>query len=335
MVNHFCENIPLQKKLIFSYLMVSLIPVAITALSIHFFKYIYIHFTGEYGVFVVVLLISLIVVGVVYGVVQVILRIFAIHEYEHNARIEEVKTEFVSVASHQLRTPLATINWYTEMLRSGEGGSLTMAQQSFVEEIYSSNQRMLELVDLLLDASRLEMGKLKVVPSITKIESVLDSALADNAALITQKNLAIHRNISPSIHPIMTDPHLLQIILQNIISNATKYTPDNGAVTINVMTVTPPAVISNRNFNKSSVHIAISDTGYGIPVEVQGRIFEKLFRADNAQKSDADGTGLGLYIVKMTVEQLSGAVWFESQPGQGTTFHVVLPAEFPEPISGL
>lgn len=314
----------LEQKLIFSYLVISLIPAGALAALIYLFIGRYAQLT-EYGVLFVIVTVSALVIGSIYLISQWILDILAIREYEHLVQIEHAKTEFVSVASHQLRTPLATINWYTEMLRSGEGGTLTMAQQSFVEEIYSSNKRMLELVDLLLDASRLEMGKLKITLGVIQIESILDTVLSDSAALITQKNLIIHRNGAQSIQPIVTDAHLLQIIFQNLISNAAKYTPDNGIITIGVESVAPHTVIENRIFDQDSIHITIADTGYGIPVDSQNHIFEKLFRADNAQKLDADGTGLGLYIVKMIVEQLSGTVWFNSHPDHGTVFHVVLP----------
>ena len=239
--------------------------------------------------------------------------------------LDRAKSEFVSLASHQLRTPLSAINWYSEMMLDQDAGKLSKDQQEYMKEIYEGNQRMIELVDSLLNVSRLEVGKLRNDPQDISIAELLDSLEKEMQTSIVTKKLSFAKSIEAKLPIVRADPKLLRMIVQNLFSNAVKYTPPKGKVTITIRRAHANEVERSGAKSKDCLFMSVSDTGYGIPVEQQGKIFEKLFRADNVRKMDVEGTGLGLYIVKEVVKKLGGDIWFESAESLGTTFYVVVP----------
>ncbi|HEX6258533.1 MAG TPA: CHASE3 domain-containing protein [Candidatus Saccharimonadales bacterium] len=230
--------------------------------------------------------------------------------------LEKSKDEFVSLTSHQLRTPLSAINWYTEMLLNGEAGKITKDQEQLLHEIYAGNGRMVDLVNSLLNVSRLDLGKLVSSPEELKVSTVVKSVLKELEGEIKDKNIHYRQEIDTEHDRLYADPKLLRMILQNLLSNAVKYTPANGSITLR---------LTKDTAKRQSVVLSIADTGYGIPHAQQKNIFSKLFRADNVQKLGIEGTGLGLYIVKSAAEQMGGGAQFESAEGKGTTFYVNLP----------
>lgn len=227
--------------------------------------------------------------------------------------VDKAKTEFVSLASHQLRTPLSSINWYTEMLLNGDAGKISKEQKDFLKEIYKGNQRMVDLVNALLNVSRIEMGTLAIEPELININNIVEDSLKEMEHMIEKGKIKISKKLDKDISKIKADKKLIRIVFQNLISNAIKYTPSKGS--INVKT-------SDKD---KDILIEVSDTGYGIPKKQQKNIFSKLFRADNVQEKDTEGTGLGLYIVKAIVDQAGGKIWFESEENKGTTFFIKLP----------
>jgi len=228
--------------------------------------------------------------------------------------IDKAKTEFVSLASHQLRTPLSTVNWYSEMLLTGDVGEVTTEQKKYLEEIYNGNQRMVELVNTLLDVSRIELGTLVVESKPTNIVKLTQNVINEQKLQIIEKKIKLSPSFENNIPLITADPKLLRMVIQNLLSNAIKYTPDGGKIRASLSLD-----------EKKNVILKISDTGYGIPANQQDKIFSKLFRADNVIGKDTEGTGLGLYIAKSIVEQVGGKLWFESEENQGATFYVALP----------
>lgn len=229
-------------------------------------------------------------------------------EYE----IDKAKTEFVSLASHQLRTPLSAIGWYSEMLTDGDAGKLNEKQQQYLLEITKGNKRMVELVNSLLNVSRLELGTFVVDPVPTNIVTIAEDCVKELVALLAEKKLKIEEDYDKKIPLINVDPKLTRIIFQNLLSNAVKYT-EKGKVSISV------------SQSDGNVLIKVADTGLGIPRYQQKRMFEKLFRADNVRVSNVEGTGLGLYIVKTVIDNAGGSIRFESKENVGTTFYVKLP----------
>jgi PAS domain S-box-containing protein len=240
--------------------------------------------------------------------------------------LDKAKTEFVSLASHQLRTPLSAINWYSEMLLNGDAGKINKDQHEYLQEIYEGNKRMVELVDSLLNVSRLEVGKLKNDPQPTSLIELADSLEREMETSTRAKQMTINNQIEKKLPIVSADPKLLRMILQNLLSNAVKYTADRGDVTLTMRTATDKD-LAGRLHSGHYVFLSVADTGYGIPQVQQDKIFQKLFRADNVRKLDVEGTGLGLYIVKEVAEKLGGTIWFESIESIGTTFYVLIPVK--------
>jgi K+-sensing histidine kinase KdpD len=230
--------------------------------------------------------------------------------------IDKMKSEFVSVASHQLRTPLTGIKWFTDLMLRGKAGEVTADQKDFLTQISDSNERMIKLVEDLLNVSRIEAGSTKFVitKKTTDIVPILDSLATDLVGLEQKHKVKIIRDTDfPKTLNLNVDAEKIRQVFANLLSNAVKYSHEGGEVHIKVDS-------SDSKFTTFS----ISDTGLGIPTKDQGRMFEKFFRAENVQTKETDGTGLGLYVVKAIVEGHSGTLRFESKENVGTTFFISL-----------
>lgn len=241
--------------------------------------------------------------------------------------IDKAKTEFVSLASHQLRTPLSTVSWYAEMLLAGDAGKLKPEQEKYLDEIYTGNHKMVELVNALLNVSRLELGTFVIEPEPTNAVELTQSVIDEQKPQIDQKKITLSSTFEKDIPFIQADPKLLRMVVQNLLSNAVKYTPEKGKIEISLSLDDSSPHKATDGQSKKNVFLKVSDTGYGIPKAQQDKIFTKLFRADNVREKDTEGTGLGLYIVKAIIEHSGGKVWFESEENKGTTFYVALPLE--------
>lgn len=239
--------------------------------------------------------------------------IIVFRDITREKEIDKAKTEFVSLASHQLRTPLSTINWYTEMLLAEDAGEINKEQKKYLEEIYQGSKRMVGLVNALLNVSRIELGTFAIEPEPVDLKNVAQIVLKELEPKIKNKKIKIHSSFDSNLPIIQLDPRLVNIIFQNLLSNAVKYTPSEGEVSLTV------------TIKDKDVIIKVTDTGYGIPLNQQDKIFSKLFRADNVVSKDTEGTGLGLYIVKSIIDHFNGRIWFESEENKGTTFCATLP----------
>ncbi len=236
--------------------------------------------------------------------------------------IERAKSDFVSLASHQLRTPLTAIRWYLDLMLEGDVGKMTEEQLDYLNTIKVSNIRMVNLVNSLLNVSRLELGTFSVDPEPVDLIKMIKSELEELGVQIRTKRLTLAENYDQTIGELSLDVNLSSIVVQNIISNAVKYTKDEGEIYIDLYQGT-----QKGNPSKSPTHVIfkVRDTGEGIPQSDQHRIFEKMFRADNARTIDPEGNGLGLYMVKKVIEETGGRIWFESKENEGTTFYVAIP----------
>jgi PAS domain S-box-containing protein len=236
-----------------------------------------------------------------------------IFEITEQKRLDQAKTEFVSLASHQLRTPVSTVKWYTDMLLSGNLGELSPKQKDYVGIIYKVNEEMIDLIDTLLNVSRVEIGSIKAEFKPTNAIGLTESVLVELSSQIGQKGLNINKQYNNNLENIQSDPKLLRIVIQNLLSNAVKYTPDGGSITISF----------KDSLGEKS--IIVSDTGIGIPEGEQDKIFTKMFRANNVHAlTGAQGTGLGLYLVKSIIEAMGGELSFASEENKGSTFIIKL-----------
>lgn len=234
-------------------------------------------------------------------------------DHERLKEVDRMKSEFVSVASHQLRTPLTGIKWFCQLLLGGKAGALLPDQQDFISQVNTSNDRMIALVEDLLNVSRIETGKkFEIIKTSLDVSALVRSVIDEHLPLSLKRTQTITYT-PPSSFPMMqVDEQKIRQVLGNLISNALKYSPVGSVVEVSL-----------TMDKKQRAVVAVTDHGIGIPLAQQKRIFEKFFRAENAVSSETDGTGLGLYIAKSICEAHGGGLSFVSTKGKGTTFTAV------------
>lgn len=238
---------------------------------------------------------------------------------------EKGKDDFVSLSSHELRSPLSIIKWYTEMLLDGDAGPLTEDQRKYLTVIESSNQRAIDLVRSLLNVSRLDLGTFSISPEDVSVPETVTEVIALFAKEIERKKLRIIRQDEDSLSHLQADKHLLTVILKNVISNAISFSKEGGEVVITVAHVEAHTIIDEEKIDAESVVVTVKDQGIGIPQQDLSRIFSKMFKASNVNDVESTGSGLGLYITKSILDYIEGKIWFTSKEAAGTTFYVTLP----------
>ncbi len=233
---------------------------------------------------------------------------------ERLTELDKIKTEFISVAAHQLRTPLSAVKWTLSLLIDENSENLSAGQRSLLLKGYESNERMIRLIDEMLVVTRIESGKMQFNFSFIHIEDLIDSVLLDFAGQVHVRamHLVFERSGAPLPH-VNADPEKLRAVIQNLIENALNYTKDGGTVTL------------SARLENNFVRVQVKDSGIGIPLHQQAGIFNKFFRADNASKAKTDGSGLGLFVAKNIVDKHGGQIGFESAEGVGSTFHFTIP----------
>lgn len=248
---------------------------------------------------------------------EVVGAVLLFRDITREKAIDQAKTEFVSLASHQLRTPLTAMNWYVELLL--RGGNLSSSQQSDLEKIRTRGQRLVRLVNDLLNVSRLEAGHLAIHPTPTDLAALVHGLVDDLMLLAAQRGCqVIFHKTDEDFSRVEIDRGLLRQALHNLVANAIKYSrsgPDSRVW------------VQLERKDNGAYLISVQDNGIGIPRDRQGRVFEKFFRADNAVHQDPEGAGLGLYVAKRVMAAAGGKLWFESVEGRGTTFFAEIPAE--------
>lgn len=228
--------------------------------------------------------------------------------------IDRMKSEFISLASHQLRTPLSAIKTYSHMLLDGYMGSIAPPQKKALRTIIGASNRMNELISTLLNITRMESGTIKVSPKYVRVDALAQEVAQEVSLLAADRSISIATRAGTGSMGVRTDPLLFKEVLINLATNAIKYTPENGNVLIRVQR------------RGGYIVTSVTDSGWGIPLASQKQIFSKFFRAQNIVKRETTGTGLGLYLVKGLVDALEGKITFKSEEGKGTTFTVSLVA---------
>lgn len=237
--------------------------------------------------------------------------------------LDEAKNSFISLSSHQLRTPLTSIRWFAEMLLDGDAGKLNKNQRHFTERIYQGTDRMINLVNLLLQIARVEAKRVIVEPVAVNLFNITKGVMLVLKSELESRHQKIEVNADcKNIPTIPMDYEVIWQVLQNLISNAIRYSQKNSTIYINIVR------------NKNLIEYSIKDSGIGIPDEQKDKIFEKFFRTDNALKFVPEGSGLGLSLAKSLVESWDGKIWFESKINNGTTFYVTIPLKGMKPKKG-
>ena len=230
--------------------------------------------------------------------------------------VDKIKSNFISTVAHQLRTPLSGIKWTLSLLITGDLGELNSEQKTFLMKTYESNNRMIILVNNLLDADRMHSGKIHYKFEYINITDLIDNILFEITSSATKKNISIEfKNIGDNLPKVYADVDTIRSAFQNLLDNAVNYTMKGGHIILEIKT------------KGDFLEISISDNGIGIPEDEKKNIFRRFFRASNAVKHLTDGSGLGLYIAKEVVEKNGGDIWFDSTLGVGTTFYFTIPTK--------
>jgi signal transduction histidine kinase len=232
------------------------------------------------------------------------------------------KSEFVSFVAHELKNPMTSIKGYTELLSAGAVGTVNENQANFLNTIRSNVERMSTLVSDLNDNSKIEAGRLRLEFKGVDVAEAADEAVKSTKRQLDDKKQTASVSLPADLPKIWADRTRLAQVLINLVSNANKYTPEGGQVIIGAERA---ANQWDPDGAADVVHIWVKDTGIGISLEDQKKIFQKFFRSDDQKAREAPGTGLGLNITKSLVEMMGGRIWFESEFRQGTAFHFTVP----------
>lgn len=238
-----------------------------------------------------------------------------LHDVTRDKLVEKMKTEFVSIAAHQLRTPLSAIKWTLRMALDGDIGELNPEQKDLLEKTYVSNERMISLINDLLNVTRIEEGRFLYKQELANMEDIVSTVIENSKDLLEMKRMKLVFNKPGEPLPqVSVDKEKMELAVQNLLENAIKYTPEGAG-----------GIIISLERNGSNIVFKIKDNGVGIPDTQNERIFTKFFRGDNVIRMETEGSGLGLYTTRNIVDAHKGKIWFESKEGEGTTFYFTIP----------
>ncbi len=239
--------------------------------------------------------------------------VLVLQDVTYLREVDQMKTSFLSVAAHQLRTPLSTIRWYLELLNDPSEGRLSRDQKTFAENAYVSLLRMVELINDLLAITRLEAGRVPFKPEPTSLKVLTADVLEGEKRRLVEQELKVSVDIPDDVPNVPLDPTLAREVFVNLVQNAIRYTPKGGTISIRVRDA------------GDELDWSIADSGIGIPKDQESKIFAKFFRASNAVDFNSEGSGLGLYLARFIVSNWGGNLSFTSREGKGATFNVTVP----------
>lgn len=257
-------------------------------------------------VVLIVLVLSALLLVVTFAITQ---------SFERLIEANRMKSEFVSIVSHQLRAPLSNLRWSLELLMSGRLGTIEAPQLEYFRILKDSSSRMRELVNDLLIVSRIEQGRFPLRKEEISIPTLIKDLISGFIPFALASNVEIKFEAEENFPKAFVDPSQLKLVIENFLDNAIRYIQEKGKVKIKL----------NRKDN--FFHFQIQDNGVGIPKADQKYIFRKFFRSSNILKRQTQGTGLGLYIAKSIIERSGGKIGFESGEGKGSTFWFTLPLQ--------
>jgi PAS domain S-box-containing protein len=240
-------------------------------------------------------------------------RLFLFHDVTREREASRLKDEFVSLVSHELRTPLTSIQGYTEMVLDGDAGEINAEAKEYLGIVNNNTQRLVGLVNDLLDLSRIESGRIQLKNETVNLNEIVQIVVNTMQQKLEEKGQDLAVKIDPGAVTVRGDRNKLVQVLTNYVSNAYKYTPAGGKLWLDICP------------KDQFAQVSVKDNGMGISPEDQAKLFTRFFRVDNSMTREIGGTGLGLSIVKQLVHLQGGDVWVESQPGQGSTFYFTIP----------
>jgi signal transduction histidine kinase/putative methionine-R-sulfoxide reductase with GAF domain len=240
-------------------------------------------------------------------------RLYVFRDVTQERELDRMKNEFVSMVSHELRTPLTSIKGYLDLLQTEQVGKLNDTQREFLNIVKTNTDRLVQLINDLLDLSRIEAGRIELRPQALDLARLIQSVVETMHPQLRAKQQNVVLAVSPDLPPVWGDHDRVIQILTNLVSNAHKYTPPNGKITI------------AARASDAWARVDVTDTGIGLSQKDITQLFSKFFRAQNRTVQNIPGTGLGLAITRSLVELHGGQIWVESTPGQGSTFSFTLP----------
>lgn len=229
-----------------------------------------------------------------------------------------ISPNLVPLVAHELKNPLTSVRGYTELLLSEAVGPVTPEQRKFLLTILSNVQRMSIMISDLADTAKMESGHLSLDIQPVDLNGIVEEVRYSSQPLIEEKNLNFQVELPVGGIKVLADNTRLAQVLTNLVSNAIKYTPEKGTITIG-------AQPEGKNPSGKMLQIWVKDSGIGISAEDQKKIFQKYFRTEDERTREIPGTGLGLYITRLLVHLHHGKIWIESEPGKGSTFHFTIP----------
>jgi len=295
------DNIPLWQYPQFLFLIMGIITIAIISATYA----IGIRYINEPEVVILIILIL--------SVILLIITFIITQSFERLVEANRLKSEFVSIVSHQLRSPLSNIRWAIELLMSGRLGKIEEAQLDYFRILKDNSSRMSELARDLLIVSRIEQGKLPLNVQHISLVGLIKGLIADFQPFVQASNIEIVFESDDNIPDILTDPSQVKLIIENLLDNAVRYIKEKGKVEIKLKR------------KDDSLVFQIKDNGVGIPQTDQKYIFQKFFRSSNILKHQTQGTGLGLFITKAIAEKMGGEIKFKSEENKGTIFWFTFP----------
>lgn len=250
---------------------------------------------------------TIVLVGVLFSVAVIIT-----HSFERLAEANQMKSEFIAIATHQLRSPVSNLRWVIELLMSGRLGKIEKKQIEYFGILKENIARMQESISDLLIVSRIEAAKLPIKKKLFSVKELTKDLIAEYEPFAQASNVEILLN-AENLPRILSDPLQIDLVIDNLLDNAVRYIEKKGKVEIN---------ITRKGKN---IYFSIKDSGVGIPKEEQKRVFQKFFRSKKIIKHQTQGSGLGLYMSKAIIERLKGKIGFNSKEKQGSTFWFIIP----------
>lgn len=233
---------------------------------------------------------------------------------EELKKLNETKTDLISISAHQLRTSLSALKWTLKMFLDGDLGKLTEEQNNFIKKVYNSNEKMVSIVNNLLILNHAEETEIKYNFRKTDLLYLTEQIILDFSGEIKKKKIELIFNNSENSIPLVNcDEEMIRFVIQNLIDNSIKYSNDGDVVYVSLKK------------DASNIILSVQDTGIGIQPENKDNIFKKYYRAPNAKEKDFIGSGLGLYTTKNIIEKHNGKIWFENKQEKGVTFSFSLP----------